>query len=223
VENETRLESELAASSGLRGWPARVVGRVLSLLPAPLREQLLRHREVLKFLVVGGTCFLISVTINYALKLTVLNDKPVTALTIATVIANVVSYILNREWSFRTRGGRKRHHEALLFFAISAVAVGINDVPMYAARYLLDLRVPAVSLLTQEVSDFVSGIVLGTLIAMVFRLWAFKKWVFPLQNARPDRAGRSDREGRLDVTGATARLAPAQRTAVRAPAGRRRP
>ena len=167
-----------------------VVGRVLSLLPARLREQLLRHREVLKFLVVGGTCFLISVTINYALKLTVLNHKPVTALTIATVIANVVSYILNREWSFRTRGGRKRHHEALLFFAISAVAVGINDVPIYVARYLFDLRVPAVSLLAQEVSDFVSGIVLGTLIAMVFRLVGVQEVGLP---AAERAAGPADR------------------------------
>jgi hypothetical protein len=37
----------------------------------------------------------------------------------------------------------------------------------------------------QEVSDFFAGMILGTLLAMVFRLWAFKKWVFPQAGARP--------------------------------------
>jgi hypothetical protein len=44
-------------------------------------------------------------------------------------------------------------------------------------------------MLTQEVSDFVFGSIIGTLVAMVFRWWAFKKWVFPDENARPGRAG----------------------------------
>lgn len=174
---------------GLRGRASSLIGRVLAKLPAPLRAKILHHREALKFLIVGGTCFMITVVVNYALKLTVLGDKPVTALTIATIVATVVSYVLNREWSFRTRGGRERHHEAALFFAISGIGIVLNDVPMWIARYMLDIRVPDVTRFTQEVSDFVSGIILGTLLAMVFRLWAFKKWVFPHQDVRP--AGNS--------------------------------
>ena len=37
----------------------------------------------------------------------------------------------------------------------------------------------------QKIADFVSGMSLGTLVAMVFRWWAFKKWVFPTEGARP--------------------------------------
>jgi putative flippase GtrA len=177
-----------AGAVGLRGRGATVVGRVLVALPGPVRARLLRHREMLKFLLVGGGCFLIAVAVNYALKLTVLVDKPVTALTIANITATVVSYVLNREWSFRTRGGRERHHEAALFFGISGVGVVISDVPMWIARYLFDLQTPHVSRLVQEISDFASGIVIGTLIAMVFRLWAFRKWVFPQQDVRPSRS-----------------------------------
>jgi putative flippase GtrA len=186
-------EAGIQAATGLSGWPRRTVWRILMLLPASVRAPLLRRREVLKFLIVGGTCFLVAFVVNYALKLTVLTDKPVTALMFATVVSTVLSYILNREWAFRTRGGRERHHEAALFFGINAVATLITAMPLWIARYVFELRVPEVSRLVQEVSDFAFGIVIGTLLAMTFRLWAYRKWVFPRQNVRlvrsaPDRA-----------------------------------
>lgn len=155
------------------------IDTVLTCLPDRLEMLLVRHRELVKFVVVGGTCFAITAGVNYLLKLTVLQPNPVTALTIATLVATIVSYVLNREWAFRTRGGRERHHEAALFFLFSGMGVALNSVPLYVSRYVLDLRVPEVSLLTQEVADFCSGLVVGTLLATVFRWWTFKKWVFP--------------------------------------------
>ncbi|WAL67701.1 GtrA family protein [Amycolatopsis cynarae] len=165
-----------------------LVHKLPSVLPGPMRSVLIQHRSLLKFLIVGGVCFVVTVLINYGLKLTVLHGKPVTALVIATVIATIVSYVLNREWSFRLRGGRERRHEAALFFTVSAVAVGLNAVPLYISRYLLGLQVPVVSVLTQELSDFISSIIIGTLIAMVFRWWALKKWVFPQEIERRRRS-----------------------------------
>ncbi|GIF03380.1 GtrA family protein [Actinoplanes siamensis] len=147
-----------------------------------------RHHEAAKFLVVGGICFLATTAVNYLLKLTVLRDKPVTALAFATVLATILSYVLNREWSFRTRGGREQHHEAALFFAVSAIGIGLNLIPLAVSRYVLDLRVPDVGRPAQEIADFVSGIVLGTLVAMVFRLWAVKRFVFPHADARAARS-----------------------------------
>ena len=177
----------------LRGRPAQIVRAVLGLLPAPVRERLLKHRETLKFLVVGGTCFVVAVAINYALKLTILGEKPVTAFTIANIVATVLSYVLNREWAFRARGGRERRHEAALFFAVNAVAVGLNEVPLLISRYVFDLRMPDVSRLVQEISDFGAGIVAGTLIAMTFRLWAYRKWVFPRSKIHLVRPGEDSR------------------------------
>ena len=43
---------------------------------------------------------------------------------------------------------------------------------------------PAVSLLTQEVADFVSGQIVGVLVGMAFRWWAFRRFVFPHQDVR---------------------------------------
>jgi putative flippase GtrA len=152
---------------------------------------LLQRREEVKFILVGGTCYVVTVAINYGLKLTILGNKPVTALTIATVLASVLSYILNREWSFRTRGGRRRHHEASLFFLFSAIGVALTSAPLWASRYIFELRTPMVGRPTQEIADFVSGLIIGTLLGMVFRLWAFRRWVFPEKNARPLASARS--------------------------------
>jgi putative flippase GtrA len=156
-----------------------VVDTVLARVPAPLRAVLLKHRELLKFAIVGGTTFVIDNGIWYLLKFTILEDKPVTAKIIAIIVATIVSYVLNREWSFRTRGGRERHHEAALFFLISGVGVGLNSLPLYVSRYVLQFEEPHVSRLVQEIADFASGSIIGMLLAMFFRFWAFKRWVFP--------------------------------------------
>ncbi|WP_306216196.1 GtrA family protein [Actinoplanes sp. RD1] len=143
-----------------------------------------RHHETAKFLTVGAVCFLATACVNYTLKLTVLHEKPVTALAIANILSTMLSYVLNREWSFRHRGGRAPHHEAALFFTISAAGIALTLVPLGVSRYVLMLRSPEVSRPVQEAADFLSGIILGTLIALCFRLWAFRRFVFPHQRER---------------------------------------
>jgi putative flippase GtrA len=161
------------------------VENVLAQVPEPMRSVLIKHRELLKFAIVGGTTFVIDNGLWFLLKLTVLEPKPITAKAISIIIATIVSYVLNREWSFRTRGGRERHHEAGLFFLISGGGVVINLIPPYLSRYVFDLQVPNVDRWVQEGADFLSGSVIGMLLATVFRFWAFRRWVFPEENARP--------------------------------------
>lgn len=159
----------------------RTPDRLLTSLPEPVRSLIQKRRETVKFLVVGGTCFLITTVLNYLLKLTVLRAKPVSALIIAIVIATIVSYVLNREWSFNERGGHRRYVEMTLFIIVNLIGIGINAAPQYIARYVFDLEQPHISYAAQEVSDLISGLIVGTALAMVFRLWAFRAWVFPHQ------------------------------------------
>jgi putative flippase GtrA len=166
-----------------------MVETVLAGIPQPYRDVAIKHRELVKFAMVGGTTWVIDTVVFLVLKTTNLlgladEAKPVTAKVIAVVLATVVSYVLNREWSFRTRGGRERHHEATLFFLISGIGVAVYTAPLAVSRYVLDLKVPAVGLLTQEVADFVSGQILGVLLGMAFRWWAFRRFVFPDENVR---------------------------------------
>ncbi len=140
---------------------------------------LAEHGELWKFATVGAMTFVVDTAVFVTAKATVLEPKPVTAKILAVLIATIVGYVLNREWSFRLRGGRGRPHEAMLYFAVSGVAMVINAAPLGISRYVLDLAQPAVSSLTEHVADLVSAQVVGTLLAMIFRWWAFRRWVFP--------------------------------------------
>jgi putative flippase GtrA len=160
---------------------------VVSRFPEPIRSIALKHRELVKFALVGGTCFVIDTVLFFGIKTIILPNNPVTAKIIATLVATIVSYVLNREWSFRTRGGRERHHEAALFFLVNGIGIVLNSAPLYISRYLFHLQEPHVTRLTEEISDFLSAQIIGTLIAMAFRWYGYKKWVFPEQNARGPR------------------------------------
>jgi putative flippase GtrA len=161
-----------------------LVESVLAVIPQPYRDVAIKHRELVKFALVGGTTWMIDTAMFLLLKATVLDTKPLTAKVMAVLVATIVSYVLNREWSFRTRGGRERHHEAALFFLISGIGVAVYTAPLAVSRYVLDLQVPAVSLLTQEIADFVSGQIVGVLAGMLFRWWAFRRFVFPDRDVR---------------------------------------
>ncbi|WP_026425238.1 GtrA family protein [Actinokineospora inagensis] len=163
---------------------------VLRVLPPRLRPLALKHRELLKFAAVGSIAYLVDNGTWYLLKLSVLESKPVVAKAIGVILATIVSYVLNREWSFDTRGGRERHHEAALFFAISGASLFFYTAPLYVSRYIFNLEEPHVTAVTQEIADFAFGSIVGTLIAMAFRWWAFKKWVFPNAGARETRQER---------------------------------
>lgn len=161
-----------------------VVESMLDRIPQPYRDTAIRHRELLKFTMVGGTTWVIDTVIFLVLKSTVLEAKPVTAKVIAVVVATITSYVLNREWSFRTRGGRDRPQEVALFLVISGLAVAVYSAPLWISRYVFDLRVPDVSLVTQNVADFVAAQIIGVLLGMAFRWWAFRRFVFPKPNMR---------------------------------------
>ena len=161
-------------------------------LPRPIRPYFEQHHELIKFAIVGATTFIIDSAVFYTLKLTVLETKPVTAKIIAGIVAVIASYILNREWSFRDRGGRERHHEALMFFAFSGVGVLLSMAPLWFSSYVLQLRVPEVSLTVENIADFISAYIIGNLLQMAFRFWVFRRWVFPDEFGRnPDKVFES--------------------------------
>lgn len=146
-------------------------------------KELLNNGKV-RFLLVGGFCFVLTAGINYGLKMTVLGHKPTTALLIATAIASVVSYILSSRWTWQNAGGDPKPKEMLGFALVTVGGIIINAVPQWVSRYVFHLETPYVSFWVQEAADFFFGLILGTLLAMVFRYWALDRFVFHGKKAR---------------------------------------
>ncbi|HEY9313161.1 GtrA family protein [Williamsia sp.] len=164
---------------------------LMSRTPAPIRALSMRHHELIKFAIIGGSMMLFDMAIFYSLSLTVLEAKPVVAKIISGVLATIVSYVLNREWAFKNRGGRQTHHEAMLFFAISGVGVVLQAAPLFVANNLFDVR-NSVDVKQLVIIDFVLGYIIGNLIQMAFRFWALRRFAFPetdLNSTPSDAAG----------------------------------
>jgi putative flippase GtrA len=138
-----------------------------------------KYRELAKFLVVGGTTYVVDVGLFSLLSHTVLANKPITAKAISVLVATILSYILNREWSFSRRGGREKHHEAMLFFVVNGIALGLNLVPLALSQYVFGFNTANYAAFTVTVANFISANIIGTILGMAFRFWAYRKWVFP--------------------------------------------
>jgi putative flippase GtrA len=138
-----------------------------------------RHVELVRFAIVGAGTFVIDTAVFLLLENTVLEPKPVTAKILAVLVATIVGYLANRGWSFSARGGLARRREATGYFVVSGIALLVNAAPLGVSRYVLHLAEPHVSALSEQVADLVSAQVIGTLLAMAFRWWAFRRWVFP--------------------------------------------
>ncbi|MCK8613686.1 GtrA family protein [Gordonia sp. C13] len=168
-----------------------LIDELIARLPAPARRLVMRHHELIKFAMVGGTTFVFDLAIFYSLSLTILETKPVIAKVIAGVLATILSYILNREWAFKNRGGRERHHEALLFFIISGIGVILQAAPLFIGNNVFDMR-SNLSVSEVVVVDFVLGYIIGNLMQMAFRFWALRKFAFPEELLRGGDAGSTD-------------------------------
>jgi putative flippase GtrA len=138
--------------------------------------------EIVKFVVVGGLCFLLDFGLaNLFYK--GLSLGPTTSKALSTIIATACSYVGNRLWSFahRVDSDNPTHaRDITLFGLINAVGLLITLVPVVVVHYGFGLK-----------SDLAFNIsqVAGTGIATVFRFWAYRRWVFASPDAVAATAG----------------------------------
>jgi putative flippase GtrA len=151
----------------------------VSVIDSVRRHLPVKYRELAKFLVVGGTTYVVDVGLFTLLSHTVLANKVVTAKAISVIIATILSYILNREWSFSRRGGREPRHEAMLFFVVNGIALAVNLIPLALSQYVFGFNTDNYATLTVSIANFISANIIGTILGMAFRFWAYRKWVFP--------------------------------------------
>ncbi|WBB64997.1 GtrA family protein [Micromonospora sp. WMMD812] len=140
--------------------------RLVRLLPE--RWQKFIH-EALKFGIVGGINTVINYAVFNALALTVFVDGQLKATVIATVVATITSYLMNRHWTYRDRPKSALRREYVLFFLFNATGLLIELGVLAAAKYGLGVT----SLLALNVAK-TAGVLLGTM----FRFWSYRTFVF---------------------------------------------
>ena len=158
--------------------------------------------EFAKFGVIGVIGLLIT-NIGYALLHSKFGMGPVSATTVATIVATAVTYVGNRYWSFKHRERTSVPREGIIFFALNGIGLGIQDAVVAFNYYILGLG-------GHKLAEFLAlnaGIALATL----FRFWSYRKFVW----AAPSDDGGSK--------AAAAETAPPDRPEGTGPDGRFRP
>ena len=132
-------------------------------------------RQAVRFLLVGGFATVVDVglfnLLHYDLLDVGLVIGPLSAKVASTLVAGVVAFVGNRQWSFGAREPGRLHAQALAFVAVNAAALVLALLPLGIARYVLGL--------TGVVALNVAGNVLGLVLATALRFWGYRRWVFP--------------------------------------------
>ncbi|WP_136609452.1 GtrA family protein [Sinomonas albida] len=127
-------------------------------------------REVAKFGTVGGLAFVVDSAIFIWLLNGPLHSGEVWAKSIATIVASIFSWVANRYWTFRHRKQANVIREAVLFALMNGVGLLIAAGCVAFTKYVL--------LMTDKVSIFVAGSIVGLILGTVFRFFAYRFWVF---------------------------------------------
>lgn len=126
------------------------------------------NREVIAFAVIGA----INTVVDFGLFLALISLGPLKANVVSTIIATTTSYLMNRRWTYRDRAKTAVHREYVLFFGFNLVGLAIQEAILGIAKYGLGFH---------EDSDSIALLgfkCLGVAIAMVFRFWAYRTFVF---------------------------------------------
>lgn len=173
------------------GPPVRVDADLSEPAVRPARERTRRRlgprREMLpevgRFGVSGAVAYVAEVGVfNVCLALGV-------AVTVASLVGatagTAVAYAGNRFWTYRGRPSGDSGRRIALFCAVNVAGAAITTGCVVFSHHLLHL--------TSVLDDNVAKNVVGMGVAMVFRFFAYRTWVFP---ARPPKAAGSLAVGR---------------------------
>jgi len=167
--------------------------------------RLLIH-EGAKFLIVGLVGTIVTFGVATALK----GIGEYKAVTIATILATVVTYLGNGHWAFKNRQGQGTARDTIVFLVLN----GVGLLFYYGCIGLTDLAG-----VRNEILWYEMALVVGTGLGTLFRFWSYRKWVWvAVENVPPDAASGTIRERHLAgavAAGPASHRAPgARRTAV---------
>jgi putative flippase GtrA len=151
-------------------------GRRQILEVSSIGELYARFRQLIhegaKFLVIGAIGAIITFGVANALH-------PIgkyKAITVATILATVITYLGNRYWTFRHRQGKGTTRDSIMFFVLN----GVGLVIYYACVGIIDLAG-----LGSSVAWYNVALVVGTGLGTLFRFWSYRRWIWLASPAAP--------------------------------------
>lgn len=129
-------------------------------------------REVLTFLAVGGTGYVVDVAAFNLLRSVhpFATLDPSIARTLAVVAAMCVTYVGNRTLTWRDETGGDRRREVALFVLFNIIGFGFSVVTLAISHDLLGM--------TSRLADNISANVIGLALGTVFRFLTYRRFVF---------------------------------------------
>jgi putative flippase GtrA len=130
-------------------------------------------RQLVSFAGIGGLSFLVDLGVYNALRLTILDDKPIGAKIVSVTVATIVAWLGNRYLTFRGAKHESRAdtvREGLLFAAMNLIGLGIATACLVVSHYVLGF--------TSPLADNVAGNGIGLVLGTAFRFVAYKAVVF---------------------------------------------
>ena len=140
--------------------------------------------ELVKYGLVGLVAFVVDVGTFNLLRFaeaSPLTSQPLTAKALSVILATTVAFVGHRHWTFVSRGGTGLGREYTLFLLFSAIGLTIALACLAISHYVLDFT----SVLADNISANGVGLVLGT----VFRFWAYRQLVFPVNQTQAKPGG----------------------------------
>jgi putative flippase GtrA len=128
--------------------------------------------EGAKFLIIGAIGAAVTFGVANALR----SIGEYKAITVATILATVITYLGNRYWSFRHRQGKGTTRDSILFLIFN----GVGLVIYYACIGLIDLAG-----LRHDVLWYNIALVVGTGLGTLFRFWSYRRWIWKASPAAP--------------------------------------
>ncbi|TGO04104.1 GtrA family protein [Serinibacter arcticus] len=146
--------------------------------------------ELAKFGVVGAVAYVVDVGLFNLLRYgpgEVLGEKPLTAKIIAAVVATVVAWVGNRQWTFADRRMTSKTREFIAYAIVNVAGMGVAVASLWVSHYVLGFTSP----FADNLSANVIGVGLGTIVRYLgYRLLVFRGEPVPAGKAGVSSAPR---------------------------------
>lgn len=126
--------------------------------------------EVLKFGTVGGAAFIVNSVTVWMLMMTIMSESHTKAKVVASVVATIFSWLMNRLWTFRDSRSENWKREAIEFGLVNLLGILVEAGCVAFSTYVLNLRTPEAS--------FISGTIIGTILGTILRYFLYRFWVY---------------------------------------------